>query len=51
MHEWRNGDYIGSCDKFINSNQNGTVARRVRVANPQAVYVCDPVLGDNGRLY
>lgn len=25
--------------------------RAVREANPRAVYVCDPVLGDNGRLY
>ena len=25
--------------------------RRVRKANPAAVYVCDPVLGDNGSLY
>ena len=25
--------------------------RRVRKANPAAIYVCDPVLGDNGSLY
>jgi pyridoxine kinase len=24
---------------------------RIKAANPQAIYVCDPVLGDEGRLY
>lgn len=27
------------------------IAKRVREINPSIVYLCDPVLGDNGRLY
>jgi pyridoxine kinase len=40
--------YIGSASMLR------TVARLVRklkMLNPQLVYVCDPVLGDNGKLY
>ncbi|MDK3257642.1 pyridoxal kinase PdxY [Blastococcus capsensis] len=38
--------YLGSAD--IGHAVVGTVAR-VRAANPQAVYCCDPVIGDVGR--
>ena len=27
------------------------LVRKLRTYNPNLVYVCDPVLGDNGRLY
>jgi hypothetical protein len=40
--------YIGSAS-FLRAVAD--VLRRLRAANPGLVYVCDPVLGDDGRLY
>jgi hypothetical protein len=40
--------YVGS-ETFLRAIVGAV--RQVRAANPGAVYVCDPVLGDNGRLY
>lgn len=28
-----------------------TIIREIKVASPETMYLCDPVLGDNGRLY
>ena len=30
---------------------NNKVVRMLKSANPPLVYVCDPVMGDNGKLY
>lgn len=40
--------YIGSVG-LLETIQR--VVRTLRAANPDLVYVCDPVLGDDGRLY
>ena len=40
--------YIGSAS-FLRSVAG--VVKRLREANPDIVYVCDPVLGDDGKLY
>ncbi|KAJ8954372.1 hypothetical protein NQ318_011045 [Aromia moschata] len=40
--------YIGSVS-FL--NQIACVVKQLRERNPNLIYVCDPVMGDNGRLY
>lgn len=40
--------YIGN-PLFL--RQVGEILRRIRVANPDLIYVCDPVMGDNGSMY
>lgn len=40
--------YIGN-PLFL--RQVGIILKKVRKANPNLIYVCDPVLGDNGSLY
>ncbi|KAJ8920748.1 hypothetical protein NQ315_004888 [Exocentrus adspersus] len=40
--------YIGSVS-FL--NQITTVVKHLRQKNPNLIYVCDPVMGDNGQLY
>ncbi len=40
--------YIGS-STFLHSISE--VVDRVKEKNPDLVYICDPVLGDNGKLY
>lgn len=40
--------YIGSAS-FLNDIV--TVVERVKAANPNMRYVCDPVMGDNGAFY
>ena len=43
----------GGCDADIARRMElgADAVRRVRAANPAVIYVCDPVLGDNGALY
>jgi len=40
--------YIGN-PLFL--RQVGHILKKLRQANPGLVYVCDPVMGDNGQLY
>lgn len=40
--------YIGN-PLFL--RQVGVILKKVRQANPNLIYVCDPVMGDNGSLY
>ncbi|XP_055321635.1 pyridoxal kinase isoform X2 [Sitodiplosis mosellana] len=40
--------YIGK-DSFL--TEVGSIVKAIREVNPNFVYVCDPVLGDNGHLY
>ena len=40
--------YIGSAS-FLEAV--ASVIERVQAQSPQVKYVCDPVLGDNGKLY
>jgi len=40
--------YIGSASLL---RTVGRLVRKLRTYNPDLVYVCDPVLGDNGKLY
>nr|CAG4641014.1 EOG090X09AY [Eulimnadia texana] len=40
--------YVGS-ESFL--NQVVEVIKEMKMRNPKAVYVCDPVMGDNGQLY
>ena len=40
--------YIGS-DSFLETVVK--VVKKLREVNPDLIYTCDPVLGDNGRFY
>lgn len=40
--------YIGNAS-FL--RQVADIVKRLRAKNPQLIYVCDPVLGDNGKMY
>ena len=44
---WGTG-YMGSADTLETIVK---VATKLKQRNPGLIYVCDPVLGDNGKLY
>lgn len=50
LHTWAcvHPRYVGSVSLL---KEIAAVARTLRRWNPQLTYVCDPVLGDEGRLY
>jgi pyridoxine kinase len=43
--------YDGILSGYLGEADNGAALRRILAANPQALYLCDPVLGDDGRSY